>query len=64
MNLEIILLPKLKINIDKYLIVLSVTAGSISIESFAAVIGAPSGIPSANVSLAFLNSTGIVKKLL
>ena len=49
---------------DKYLIVLSVTAGSISIESFAAVIGAPSGIPSANVSLAFLNSTGIVKKLL
>ena len=49
---------------DKSLIVLSVTAGSISIASFATVIGAPVGIASASFSLAFSISTGIVKKLL
>ena len=49
---------------DKPLIVLSVTTGSISIASFATVIGAPVGIISASFSLAFSISTGIIKKLL
>ena len=48
----------------KSLIVLSVTTGSISIASFATVIGAPVGIVSASFSLAFSLSAGIVKKLL
>ena len=38
---------------DKSLIVLSVTIGSISIASFATVIGAPIEITSARISLAF-----------
>ena len=46
---------------DKSLIVLSVTTGSISIASFATVIGAPVGIVSASFSLAFAISTGIIK---
>ena len=49
---------------DKSLIVLSVTTGSISIASFATVIGAPVGMVSASFSLAFSISTGIIKKLL
>ena len=49
---------------DKSLIVLSVTTGSISIVSFATVIGAPAEIVSAIFSLAFPISTGIIKKLL
>ena len=49
---------------DKSLIVLSVTTGSISIASFATVIGAPVGIINLSFSLAFLISTGIIKKLL
>ena len=49
---------------DKSLIVLSVTTGSISIVSFANVIGAPEGIVSASFSLAFSMSTGIIKNLL
>ena len=49
---------------NKSLIVLSVTTGSISIASFATVIGAPLGIASASFSLAFSISKGIVKKLL
>ena len=49
---------------DKSLIVLSVTTGSISIASFATVIGADVGIIRANFSLAFSISTGIIKKLL
>ena len=48
----------------KLLIVLSVTTGSISIASFATVIGAPVGMVSASFSLAFSISTGIIKKLL
>ena len=48
----------------KSLIVLSVTTGSISITSFAAVIAAPVGIVSASYSLSFYIFTGIVKKLL
>ena len=49
---------------DNSLIVLSVKTGSISIASFASVIGAPVGITSASFSLAFSICTGIVKKLL
>ena len=49
---------------DKSLIVLSATTGSISIASFATVIGAPVGIVSASFSLAFSIFTRVVKKLL
>ena len=49
---------------EKSLIVLSVTTGSISIASFATVIGAPVGIVDASFSLAFSISTGTIKKLL
>ena len=49
---------------DKSLIVLSITTGSVSIASFATVIGAPVGIVSASFSLTFSISTGIIKKLL
>ena len=49
---------------DKSLIVLSVTTGSISIASFAIVVGASARITSARFSLAFSICTGIVKKLL
>ena len=38
---------------DKSLIVLSVTSGGLSVASFATVIGAPIGITSASLSLAF-----------
>ena len=48
--------------LDKSLIVLSVTTGTISIAQFATVIGAPVGIESASFSLAFSIFTGIVKK--
>ena len=48
---------------DKSIIVLYVTTGSISVASFANVIGTPVGIRSASFSLAFSISTGIVKKL-
>ena len=44
--------------------VLSATSGSISIASFATVIGTPVGIASVSLSLTFSLSTGIVKKLL
>ena len=49
---------------DKNLIVLSATSDSISIASFATVIGTPVGIVSASLSLTFSLSTGIVKNLL
>ena len=49
---------------DKSLIALSVTTGSISIASFATVIGAPVGMASASFRLAFSVFTGIIKKLL
>ena len=49
---------------DKSSIVLYVTTGSISIASFATVIGAPERIVSASFSLAFSISTRIIKKLL
>ena len=50
--------------IEKCLIVLSATSGSISIASFAIVIGTPIGIASASLSLTFSLSTGFLKKLL
>ena len=50
--------------LDKSLIILSITTGSVSIPSFVTVIGAPVGIVSESFSLAFSISTGITKKLL
>ena len=50
--------------VDKSLIVLSVTTGSISIASFLTVIGVPVGMTSASFSLPFSISAAIVKKLL
>ena len=47
---------------DKYLIVLSATSGSVSIESFATVTGIPVELVGAILSLTFSLSTGIVKK--
>ena len=47
---------------DKSLIVSSVTTGSISIASFATVIGGLVGILNAGFSLAFSACTGIVKR--
>ena len=49
-------------NFGKSLIVLSAKSCSISIASFATVIGALARIASASFSLAFSMSTGIVKK--
>ena len=50
--------------IDKSLIFISSTTGSISIAPFATVIGAPLGMMSISSSLACSITTGIVKKLL
>ena len=49
---------------DKSLIDLSVITGSISIASFATVIGVPVGIVSASFGLKFSIFTGIMKKML
>ena len=49
---------------DKSLIVLTATSGSISIASFATVIGTPGGIASASLCITFSLSTELVKKLL
>ena len=49
---------------DKSLIVLSVATGSISIASFATVIGAPVGTMCVSCSLAFSTATGFVKRFL
>ena len=49
---------------DKSLTVLFITTSSISIASFATIIGAPVGIVSASFILAFSISTGTMKKLL
>ena len=49
---------------DNSLIALSVTTGSISIASFATVIGAPVGMMSASFRLAFSITTGLVKMFL
>ena len=47
---------------ENSLIVLSITTGSVSIASFATIIGAPVGTMSASLSLAFSISTRIIKK--
>ena len=49
---------------DKSLNVLSILPGSISIASFATVIGAPTGIIRASCGLTFLITSGFVKKFL
>ena len=49
--------------LDKSLIVLSATSGSISITSFAIVIGAPVRIASGSFSLAFSISTEIMNEI-
>ena len=49
---------------DKFLIVLSAPSGSISIASFAIVIGTPVGMASASLNLTFSLPTGLAKKLL
>ena len=49
---------------DKSLNVLSILSGSISIASFATVIGAPAGIIGASCCLKFSITSGFVKKLL
>ena len=49
---------------EKSLIILSVASGSISIASFATVIGIPIGITSSSFSLPFSLCIGLVKKLL
>ena len=49
---------------DKSLIVSSASSCSISIASFATVIGTPVGITSASLSLTFSLCTGLAKKLL
>ena len=46
---------------DKFFIVLSVKSGSVSIASFATVIGIPIGITSATLSLPFSLCTELVK---
>ena len=46
---------------DNSLIVLSITTGSVSIASFATVIGTPVGMVSVSFCLAFSISTGITK---
>ena len=50
--------------IDQALIVLSVTGGGVLIISFISITGTPVGITSANFTLCFSLTTGIVKKLL
>ena len=57
-------LSKYIFSFDKSLIVLSVATGSISVASFATVIGALVGIMSASCSLAFSITTGLVKAFL
>ena len=49
---------------DKSLNVLSILPGSISIESFATIIGSPARIIRASCGLTFLITSGFVKKFL
>ena len=49
---------------DKSLNVLSILSGSISIASFATVIGAPAGIIGASCGLTFSITSGFIKKFL
>ena len=50
--------------IDKILIVLSATSSGVCIISFGSVAEAPAGVASANLTLMFTLTTGIIKKLL
>ena len=50
--------------IDQALIALSATSGGVSIISFTSIVGAPVGIASANLTLFFSLTTGIIKKIL
>ena len=50
--------------IDQALIALSATSGGVSIISFTSIVGAPVGIASANLTLFFSLTAGIIKKLL
>ena len=50
--------------IDKILIVLSATAGGVSIILFTSIIGAPVGTASTSFTLIFSLTTGIVKKII
>ena len=50
--------------LDKSLIVLSATSGSIYVASFAAVVGTPVGIASASLSITYSISKGLIKNLL
>ena len=50
--------------IHNFLIVLGATRGGVSIILFTNVVGAPVGISSANFTLIFSLTTGIIKKLL
>ena len=50
--------------IDQALIALSATSGGVWIISFTSIVGAPVGIASANLTLFFSLTIGIVKKLL
>ena len=47
--------------VDKTLLVLSATSGSVSIDLFAPVISAPVGLTSASLSSVFFVSNGIAK---
>ena len=49
---------------DKTLIVLSAANGGISIISFTNIIGIPTGVINASLTLVFSLTTGIIKKLL
>ena len=50
--------------INKILIILSATSGGVSIISFVSIVGVPVGIASANFTLIFSISKGIIKILL
>ena len=49
---------------DKLFITLSASFGTLSIASYATVVGIPAGIPGASLTLIFTVTTGVVKTLL
>ena len=49
---------------DKVFITLSASFGTLSIASYAAVVGIPAGIAGASLNLVFTVTTGVVKTLL
>ena len=50
--------------LDKIFIALSASFGTLSIASFASVVGTPAGIPGSSLTLIFTIGTGISKSLL